>query len=111
MRIDLALLFTWREVAAFKNSTNTNLLIMDEVFGEQNFRNEIIIPGRAAKNLQRQFKTVARLNVRHDTLLWYSKSSAALFSPLWVEKHNAGNRPSEAGPRRSLTSWSAFLNC
>ncbi|AXN58516.1 SbcC-like subunit of palindrome specific endonuclease [Synechococcus virus S-PRM1] len=32
MRIDLALLFTWREVAAFKNSTNTNLLIMDEVF-------------------------------------------------------------------------------
>ena len=32
MRIDLALLFTWREVASFKNSTNTNLLIMDEVF-------------------------------------------------------------------------------
>lgn len=31
-RIDLALLFTWREVAKFKNSTNTNLLIMDEVF-------------------------------------------------------------------------------
>jgi len=32
MRIDLALLFTWREVAAFKNSISTNLLIMDEVF-------------------------------------------------------------------------------
>ncbi len=32
MRIDLALLFTWREIAAYKNSTNTNLLIMDEVF-------------------------------------------------------------------------------
>ena len=32
MRIDLALLFTWREVARFKNSVNTNLLIMDEVF-------------------------------------------------------------------------------
>ena len=32
MRIDLALLFTWREVAAMKNSINTNLLIMDEVF-------------------------------------------------------------------------------
>ena len=31
-RIDLALLFTWREVAKFKNSTSTNLLIMDEVF-------------------------------------------------------------------------------
>ena len=32
MRIDLALLFTWREVARVKNSANTNLLIMDEVF-------------------------------------------------------------------------------
>ena len=32
MRIDLALLFTWREVARLKNPVNTNLLIMDEVF-------------------------------------------------------------------------------
>jgi len=32
MRIDLALLFTWREVARVMNSVNTNLLIMDEVF-------------------------------------------------------------------------------
>ena len=32
MRIDLALLFTWRTVAKLKNSTNTNLLILDEVF-------------------------------------------------------------------------------
>jgi len=31
-RIDLALLFTWREVAKLKNSTNTNLLILDEIF-------------------------------------------------------------------------------
>ena len=32
MRIDLALLFTWRSIAKMKNSTNTNLLILDEVF-------------------------------------------------------------------------------
>jgi DNA repair exonuclease SbcCD ATPase subunit len=32
MRIDLALLFTWRAVAKLKNSVNTNLLILDEVF-------------------------------------------------------------------------------
>jgi DNA repair exonuclease SbcCD ATPase subunit len=31
-RIDLAILFTWREVARMKNSVNTNLLILDEVF-------------------------------------------------------------------------------
>ena len=32
MRIDLAILFTWRQIAKLKNSTNTNLLILDEVF-------------------------------------------------------------------------------
>jgi len=32
MRIDLAILFTWREIAKLKNSINTNLLILDEVF-------------------------------------------------------------------------------
>lgn len=32
MRIDLALLLTWRSIAKMKNSTNTNLLILDEVF-------------------------------------------------------------------------------
>ena len=32
MRIDLALLFTWRAVARMKNSVNTNLLVLDEVF-------------------------------------------------------------------------------
>ena len=31
MRIDLALMFTWREIAKLKNSVNTNLLMMDEV--------------------------------------------------------------------------------
>jgi len=31
-RIDLALILTWREVARFKNSVNTNLMIFDEVF-------------------------------------------------------------------------------
>ena len=32
MRINLALLFTWRHIAKMKNSTNTNLLVLDEVF-------------------------------------------------------------------------------
>jgi DNA repair exonuclease SbcCD ATPase subunit len=32
MRIDLALLFTWRHIAKMKNSTNTNLLVLDEIF-------------------------------------------------------------------------------
>jgi len=32
MRIDLSLLFTWRAIAKMKNSANTNLLVLDEVF-------------------------------------------------------------------------------
>ena len=32
MRIDLALLFTWRQIAKMKNSVNTNLLVLDEIF-------------------------------------------------------------------------------
>ena len=32
MRIDLALLFTWRAISKMKNSANTNLLILDEIF-------------------------------------------------------------------------------
>jgi DNA repair exonuclease SbcCD ATPase subunit len=32
MRIDLALLFTWRDIAKMRNSASTNLLILDEIF-------------------------------------------------------------------------------
>jgi len=32
MRLDLAILFTWRQIAKMKNSVNTNLLILDEIF-------------------------------------------------------------------------------
>nr|WP_244977296.1 site-specific DNA-methyltransferase [Deinococcus humi] len=66
-------------------------VIADEVFGEHNFRNEIILPGRAAKNLQQQFDSIAKLNVRHDTLLWYSKSGKTRFSKSWVRKHSESN--------------------
>src|SRR5210317_729949 len=32
MRIDLALVFTWRSIAKMKNSANTNLMVLDEIF-------------------------------------------------------------------------------
>lgn len=62
-------------------------VILDEVFGENNFRNEIILPGRASKNIQQQFAEISRLNVRHDTLFWYTASVSTRFSPLWIDKH------------------------
>ena len=65
--------------------------VLTEIFGEENFRNEIILPGRASKNLQQQFDEIARLNVRHDNLLWYTASPSTKIPPPWIEKHNKGN--------------------
>lgn len=66
-------------------------MILDEVFGRENFRNEIILPGRAVKNLQQQFDSIKKLQVRHDTLFWYTKDSETSFKPYWVGKHDVGN--------------------
>lgn len=66
-------------------------LLLDDSFGINNFRNEIVLPGRASKNLQQQFETIQRLNVRHDILLWYSADEKTRFVPFWVEKHKLGN--------------------
>jgi site-specific DNA-methyltransferase (adenine-specific)/adenine-specific DNA-methyltransferase len=66
-------------------------ILLDEIFGEHNFRNEIILPGRASKNLQQQFREISHLNVRHDNLFWYSVNQKSKVSTLWIEKHNKGN--------------------
>jgi adenine-specific DNA-methyltransferase len=62
-----------------------------DCFGQDNFRNEIILPGRATKNLQQQFDTISRLQIRHDVLLWFSNRAATRFEPFWITKHKAGN--------------------
>ena len=46
MRIDLSLLFTWREIAKMKNSASTNLLTLDEIFDSS-------LDGFATEYLQR----------------------------------------------------------
>ena len=60
--------------------------VMDEVLDEMNFRNEIILPRPFIKNLQQQFDSISSLNVRHDTLLFYSKKIETSFPPIWVGK-------------------------
>jgi site-specific DNA-methyltransferase (adenine-specific)/adenine-specific DNA-methyltransferase len=60
--------------------------ILDEIFDETNFRNEIILPRPFTKNLQQQFREISTLNTRHDTLLCYSKNTETKFRPLWVNK-------------------------
>ena len=53
-------------------------IIMDEIYGRDNFRNEILAK-RKTKNLQNQFEKVQRLNIASDSLLWFSKNADARF--------------------------------
>jgi len=56
MRIDLALLFTWRQIAKMKNSTNTNLLILDEIFDSS-------LDGQGTEDFFKIIQTLSKENV------------------------------------------------
>ena len=54
-------------------------LIMDEIFGIGNFRNEIIVKRGRKKGLMYQFEKVDRMHTSNDTILWYTKYSDSKF--------------------------------
>jgi adenine-specific DNA-methyltransferase len=54
-------------------------LMMDEIFGIDNFRNEIIVKRGRKKGLLYQFEKVDRMHTGNDTILWYTKSSTSKF--------------------------------
>jgi adenine-specific DNA-methyltransferase len=54
-------------------------LMMDEIFGIDNFRNEIIVKRGRKKGLMYQFEKVDRMHTSNDIILWYTKSSATKF--------------------------------
>jgi len=55
-------------------------VIMDEIFGKNNFRNEIIVRrGQAKAGFFKQFKQIRSVAVAYDVLLWYSKSPNTRF--------------------------------
>ena len=56
MRIDLALLFTWRHIAKMKNSVNTNLLILDEIFDSS-------LDGQGTDDFFKIIKTMTKENI------------------------------------------------
>ncbi|MEM3192547.1 MAG: site-specific DNA-methyltransferase [Candidatus Micrarchaeaceae archaeon] len=62
-------------------------VIMDDIFGRDNFRNEIIVR-RIRKNVQ-EYETIKQINYGHDTILFYSKSQDARFKPF--QRHNERN--------------------
>ncbi|MCL6591027.1 MAG: site-specific DNA-methyltransferase [Firmicutes bacterium] len=61
--------------------------LCDEVFGEENFRNAIIIR-RGIKNVQAQFETIDRLNYGCEYLLLYSKNPDYRFDQFEIELDN-----------------------
>ena len=56
MRIDLALLFTWRAIAKLKNSVNTNVLILDEIFDSS-------LDGQGTDDFFKILKSLSKENV------------------------------------------------
>jgi len=53
--------------------------IMDEIYGTQNFRNEIIVKRGRKKSLMYQFEKVDRMHVGNDVIFWYSKFPEAKY--------------------------------
>jgi adenine specific DNA methylase Mod len=62
-------------------------VMMDQIFGSENFRNEIIVKRGRRKNLQYQFNSIDRMHAAHDTILWYSKLADTKFRPPLAEYH------------------------
>lgn len=62
-------------------------LILDQIFGERNFVNEVIWQYKSGGSSKRRFSR------KHDTLLVYSKSPQYAFYPLQEKSYNRGLRP------------------
>jgi DNA modification methylase len=60
-------------------------LILDEIFGMNNFRNEIIVKRPITKNLQLQFDSIQSYSCGHDNIYVYSKSIATNYKPTFTE--------------------------
>lgn len=54
-------------------------IILDEIFGVENFRNEIVVKRGRKKGLMYQFKQVDRMHASTDIILWYTKSPQTKF--------------------------------
>lgn len=63
-------------------------VMMDQIFGPENFRNEIIVKRGRRKSLQYQFESIDRMHTACDSILWYSKSAGTKFA-LPLAEHNS----------------------
>ena len=67
------------------NEVHNLKMIMNEIFGDENFRSAIVIK-RGAKSVQRQFETVDRLGSGYETVLMYSKTADFRFPRLEIDR-------------------------
>ena len=96
-------------------------IAMDDIFGIENFRNEIIVKRGRKKNLLYQFEKVDRMHTANDIILWYSKYPSTKFcKPLvpadlkskWMSFWSNTNRPTMrysifgSAPQRGQWKWS-----
>lgn len=63
--------------------------LLDEVFGTENFRNEIVVKRGRKKNLQKQFEGINALGVETDSVLLYTKSTSKKFRILTTPERSA----------------------
>jgi len=86
-------------VSIDENEIHNLRIIMNEVFGEENFVN-ILHVKRAAKNVNQQFKRLKKLNLGIEYVLVYQKSDAFM----WVNPYR------EASKKRKRGYWTSFYN-
>ena len=72
-------------------------ILLDEIFGEDNFRNEIVWKRTGAHN------DAVKYGVVHDTIFWYSKSNDYVFQNLFVALTQLqGEQPGLQEPQKTL---------
>lgn len=93
-------------------------IIMDEIFGKENFRDEIIWKNSSVKNDEDK----AEFPVQHNTILFYSKSNKYIFNPVFIdfdeeyikenykEDDKDGRGPYTTGPLYSTTMSGGYAN-
>jgi site-specific DNA-methyltransferase (adenine-specific)/adenine-specific DNA-methyltransferase len=80
-------------------------VLLDEIFGESNFRNEIVVRRTQKSYLERDY--ISSLNVGFDTLYLYAASGATRFAPVYRqqsvrEKWHSLDAPNWSGTRPNL---------
>ena len=122
MRIDLAILFTWRQIAKMKNSVNTNLLLLDEIFdssldtaGTDYFltlmnqfgeNSNIFVISHKGDQLFDKFRSVIKFEKRNDFSIIVQLEFLNQFLPKilsmvlsWIDHGNLRNRVYELQDR------------